>query len=155
MRYSFSYTLDKPFYRECFQSCAPLTPKKMPRYALLLLLVGLGMFSIYGLKDHYLGTFLIMLAILECVANYFQEPWWVTRQMWSRAAGTDVQVIIDEQGIKTENRGNKMQWLWADITAVVRTNSGVVFSSARGNHYLSASHMEEQVIDYIINKAKK
>ena len=48
----------------------------------------LGLFGIYGLGDHYLGTFLLMLALLECIAFYYRRPWWVTRQMLSRASGS-------------------------------------------------------------------
>ncbi|CCQ09786.1 hypothetical protein PALB_6340 [Pseudoalteromonas luteoviolacea B = ATCC 29581] len=155
MQYSYHYTLDKPFYRECFEQCAPFSPASKPKYFLLIGLIALGMFAIYGLQNNYLGNFMILLAVLECVSYYFKAAWWVQRQWWSRSGGTNVLVTINEQGISTENRGVVMKWLWADFSNAHLSELGVVLVSQQGNHYLSRSTMPEHAFEFIRHKVKK
>lgn len=155
MQFSYQYTLDKPFYRECFEQCAPYSKAAKPKVFLLAMLILLGLFSIYGLENYYLGNFMIVLAILECVSYYFKASWWVQRHWWSRSGGAVVEVSIDPQGIATSHRGKSMKWAWNEFEAVHSTEKGVVLVSAQGNHYLSASVMPAGTMEFILQKAKK
>ncbi|WP_462151972.1 YcxB family protein [Pseudoalteromonas xiamenensis] len=155
MQFSYQYTLDKAFYRECFQQCAPYSAANKPKYLLLISLVALGLFSIYGLNNHYLGNFMILLAVLECIAYYFKEAWWVQRQLWSRAGGSKVEVNVTNKGIETKNRGNTMSWTWGEFLQIHRTDKGIVLVSNKGNHYLSDAHMPDGLLEQILQKVKK
>ena len=63
--------------------------------------------SIYVLDNGYLGNFLIVLAIIECISYYYRRPWWVARQMLSRASGSNVIIEIDEEQSLLEKYGSK------------------------------------------------
>ena len=71
MAFTTTYTLDKPYFYECFDESLPYSKRAKPKYFLLVLLVALGLFGIYVLDDHYLGSFMIMLAVLECIVKRF------------------------------------------------------------------------------------
>lgn len=94
-----TYTLDKPYSYECFDESVAHSKRAQPKYFLLALLVALGLFGIYGLDDHYLGSFLIMVAVLECIAFYYRRPWWVTRQMLSKASGLRSPLPLTKKGL--------------------------------------------------------
>lgn len=155
MQFTYQYTLDKPFYRECFEQCVPYSKAAKPKLFLLAMLIFLGLFSIYGLDNHYLGNFMIVLAILECLSYYFRAAWWVQRQWWSRSGGAVVDVSITPQGISTSHRDKTMIWAWNAFDACHATEKGVVLVSSQGNHYLSASAMPEGALEFILQKAKK
>ncbi|KAA1152240.1 MULTISPECIES: YcxB family protein [Pseudoalteromonas] len=150
-----TYTLDRPYFYECFDESLPYSKRAQPKYFLLMLLTALGLFGIYGLNDHYLGSFLIMLAILECVAFYYRRPWWVTRQMLSRASGSEVTLTFDDEGIKSVNHYKNYQLVWQDINEVIDTERGLLLKNKRGMQYISKQILSPEIINYINKKATR
>lgn len=148
-----NYTLDKAYFYECFDESLPYSKRAQPKYLLLVLLVALGLFGIYGLDDHYLGTFLIMVALLECVAFYYRRPWWVTRQMLSRASGSEVTLTFDDEGIKSSNFYKNTSLQWQDIQQVITTERGILLQTKQGMHYLSKQILNSEIINFINKKA--
>jgi len=153
MVFTTTYKLDKPYFYECFDQSLPYSKRAQPKYFLLALLVVLGLFGIYGLGEHYLGTFLLMLALLECIAFYYRRPWWVTRQMLSRASGSEVTLTFDEDGIKSTNHYKNYQLAWHDINEVITTDCGLLLKSKSGMQYISKAILDEETIDFIHKKA--
>ena len=153
MSFSTTYTLDKPYFYECFDESLPYSKRAQPKYFLLVLLVSLGLFSIYGLADHYLGTFLIMVAVLECVAFYYRRAWWVTRQMFSRASGSEVTLTFDDEGIKSANHYKSYQLAWQDIAEVIETPRGVLIKNKNSLQYISKQILTDEMLDFINKKA--
>ena len=153
MAFTTTYTLDKPYFYECFDESLPYSKRAKPKYFLLILLIALGLFGIYGLDDHYLGTFMIMLAVLECVAFYYRRPWWVTRQMFSRASGSEVTLTFDDEGIKSSNHYKSYQLAWQDITEVVNTPNGLLIKNKSGMQYISKQILSPETLDFINKKA--
>ncbi|MGO2130865.1 MAG: YcxB family protein, partial [Pseudoalteromonas prydzensis] len=135
MSFSTTYTLDKPYFYECFDESLPYSAQAKPKYVFLVLLVSLGLTAIYWLEKHYLGNFLIMAAVLECVAFYYRRPWWVTRQMLSRASGSEATLSIDKEGFKSVNPHKSYQLAWQDIDEVIFTPRGIILKSRRGMQY--------------------
>ncbi|MBB1292666.1 YcxB family protein [Pseudoalteromonas sp. SR44-5] len=155
MSFSTTYTLDKPYFYECFDESLPYSAQAKPKYVFLVLLVSLGLTAIYWLEKHYLGNFLIMAAVLECVAFYYRRPWWVTRQMLSRASGSEATLTIDESGFKSENPHKSYQLAWQDIDEVIFTVRGIILKSRRGMQYVSNSVLSDEIIEYIKKRATK
>ncbi|WP_257326313.1 YcxB family protein [Pseudoalteromonas rhizosphaerae] len=155
MSFSTTYTLDKPYFYECFDESLPYSAQAKPKYVFLVLLVSLGLTAIYWLEKHYLGNFLIMAAVLECVAFYYRRPWWVTRQMLSRASGSEATLTIDESGFKSENPHKSYQLAWQDIDEVIFTVRGIILKSRRGMQYISNSVLSDEIIEYIKKRATK
>ncbi|MBE0376090.1 MULTISPECIES: YcxB family protein [Pseudoalteromonas] len=155
MPFSTTYTLDKPYFYECFDESLPYSAQAKPKYALLVLLVSLGLIAIYAMNKHYLGNFLILVAVLECVAFYYRRPWWVTRQMLSRASGSEATLTIDEDGFKSVNLHKSYQLTWQDIDEVIFTPRGIILKSRRGMQYISNSVLSDEMIEYIKKRATK
>ncbi|WP_405602168.1 MULTISPECIES: YcxB family protein [unclassified Pseudoalteromonas] len=152
MAFTTTYTLDKPYFYECFDESLPYSKRAKPKYFLLVLLVALGLFGIYGLNDHYLGSFLIMLGVLECVAFYYRRPWWVTRQMLSRASGSEVTLTFDDDGIKSANHYKNYQLAWQDINTVIDTQQGILLQNKSGMQYISKQILSSEILDFISKK---
>ncbi|BDF95091.1 YcxB family protein [Pseudoalteromonas sp. KAN5] len=155
MSFTTTYTLDKPYFYECFDESLPYSAQAKPKYIFLVLLVSLGLTAIYALEQHYLGNFLIMAAVLECVAFYYRRPWWVTRQMLSRASGSEATLTIDDEGFKSVNPHKNYQLAWQDIDEVIYTSRGIILKSRRGMQYISNSVLNDEVIEFIKKRATK
>ncbi|PCC13677.1 YcxB family protein [Pseudoalteromonas sp. JB197] len=153
MTHTTTYTLDKPYFYECFDESVAHSKRAQPKYFLLALLVALGLFGIYGLDDHYLGSFLIMVAVLECIAFYYRRPWWVTRQMLSKASGSEVTLTFDEEGIKSSNFYKNTQLLWSDINEVITTERGILLKNKKGMQYISKHILTAETLNFIHKKA--
>lgn len=148
------FTLDKSYYQECFDESERFGKANKPKYILVVFLTLLGLVSIYGLENSYLGNFLVILAVIECVSYYYRRPWWVARQMISRASGSNVTVEIDNEKIKAANPHKSFVFNWQDITKVIKTDRGLLIYSLRGALYLSSSALDDDTVEFILSKKK-
>ncbi|WP_105190612.1 YcxB family protein [Pseudoalteromonas sp. T1lg48] len=156
MNYTTTYILNKDYFSESYEQSLPLSNRKQPKYGLILLLIALALFSILKLQNNYLGYFLFALALLEMVAYRYQKAWWIARQRLSRAAGHEVELTIDEQGISTSANGKTRVLLWKNIREAVATEKGVVLVSGKGHsHYLSNTVLNDEVRDFILTQKKQ
>jgi hypothetical protein len=153
MAFTTHYKLDKPYFYECFDESIPYSKRAQPKYFLLILLIILGLLSIYALEDHYLGSFMLAVAVLECIAFYYRRPWWVARQMLSRASGSQVTLTFDEDGIKSSNFYKNYQLQWSDISNIINTERGILLQTQKGMHYISKQTLNSETIDFINKKA--
>lgn len=96
---------------------------------------------------------MIMLAVLECVAFYYRRPWWVTRQMLSRASGSEVTLTFDEEGIKSANHYKSYQLEWQNISEVIDTQQGIIIKNKSGMQYISKQILNPETLAFINKKA--
>jgi hypothetical protein len=148
-----TYTLDKPYYYECFDESLPYSSQAKPKYPLLALLITLGLLAFYQLENHYLGSFMIMLAVVECLSFYYKRPWWVARQMMSRASGSEVTIVFDDVGVKAENPYKHYQLTWQQITDIIETERGYILKASRGMQYLSKKALNEEIVAELNKRA--
>ncbi|WP_236596519.1 YcxB family protein [Pseudoalteromonas sp. GCY] len=149
------FKLDKAYYRECFEESEANGLAVKPKYGLLVLLIALGLFAIYGLQEHYVGNFLILLAVVECVAFYYRKAWWVIRQSYSRAAGNIVEVSISKAGISTKATHAEFSYPFDDLDKLVETNRGFLVFHQNKPSYISKSGLNEEAIAFLSDQSQK
>ena len=150
------FTLDKAHFNECYSQT-----NKVDRSSKAFFKSGvLTFFGLYLLLftqvNAYAAWFVIALGILEAVSIYYHQPWWVMRQMLSKAANSMVTVTIDEQGILNKSFYHTGRILWQDITELNESTLGFTISfnieKISGKSYLSKSCLSFEARDYILQK---
>ncbi|QYJ85422.1 YcxB family protein [Shewanella mesophila] len=150
-RYTTQFILDKPYYSECFDQSVSVDPS-LKRYSKASIFVGMGTILLLTGANNYASWFIIGLGILEALSVKFKRPWWLLRQMWSRAAGNEVELTIDENGIATKSAYVNAIIAWDDIYRLKETEQGFLFTLERGQSYLSKRYLNQQACEYIRSK---
>jgi len=161
--FSAHFTLDKAHYTECYTQSSTLTHDKKTYFKANVLTV-FGLFILlFTPVNPYAAWFVIALGILETVSVYYHRPWWVLRQMMSKASGSEVSLTIDEQGILTESFHINTRILWTDVTAVTETDLGFVVYFSLGKSvtgkaiasksYLSKSCLSAKAASFILQRS--
>lgn len=151
------FTLDKAHFNECY-SQSNTVDRSLNAYfkAGVLMLFGL-IILLFTPVNGYAAWFVVALGILEALAIYYSQPWWVLRQMLSKASGSEVTVTIDEEGVLTESYYNNGRILWSDVFNIKETSLGFVLSFNVGKRtsksYLSKGYLLCSAQEYIVNKA--
>ncbi|MDP7592625.1 MAG: YcxB family protein [Litorilituus sp.] len=105
----------------------------------------------------YAAWFVIALGVLEAVSLYYHQPWWVIRQMLSKASNSEVTLTIDEQGVLTESFYHTGRILWHNITDIQESELGIILiftlDKSQGKSYLSKSCLSEAALRYLLNKS--
>jgi len=150
------FTLDKPHFNECY-SQSNTADRSLNAYfkAGILMLFGL-IILLFTPVNGYAAWFVIALGILEAVAIYYSQPWWVLRQMLSKASGSEVTLTIDEQGVLSESFYHTGRILWLDVCDIKETDLGFVLSFTVGKStsksYLSKSYLSNTAKEYVVEK---
>lgn len=149
--FSTSFTLDKAHYSECYTQSSTLTHDKKTYFKANILTVFGLIILLFTPVNPYAAWFVIACGILETVSVYYHKPWWVIRQMLSKASGSEVKLTIDEQGILTESFHINNRILWTDVTQVIETDLGLVvhFSlgkTAMGKDIASKSYISKSCL---------
>ncbi len=151
--YSTTYILDKPHFAECYSQSVSNEPKPSLYYkAAFLTLVGLAIL-IFSEANRYVAWFILALGVLDAVSVYYQKPWWVMRQMLSRAAGSEVTITVDEQGISNHSYYVKQSLTWQNIQKIEATKCGLLIFHPQGKNYLSKSILSEDAYQYILQQS--
>ncbi|WP_440053725.1 YcxB family protein [Pseudoalteromonas sp. T1lg65] len=140
------YILDKPYFIECYEESEQNGLGGKPKITLIAMLVLLGLVAIYLLQQSYLGNFLILLAVLECVAFYYRKPWWVARQMISRVAGNTITLTIDQQGITSDSLQKNFSYQFTELDKIQETQRGFLLFHKKNATYISKSILNEPAI---------
>ena len=152
--YSTTFVLDKAHLNECFvNSVVPMPPAVAYRNAILFVLVGLAI-MLFTQLDAYLGYFIIGLGIVEALGRYFQQPWWVTRQLFGRSGNSKVTLTIDENGIHTHTHEGltNSSILWADVNGVEQTHDGLLVLHRQGRNYISGKCLSDEARGFLVGK---
>ncbi len=136
------YILDREYFSECFDQTAD-TDTSFKTYFLAIALASIACALFMSESETYIAWFLLCLSGVELLSIRYKRAWWIARQMISRAAGSKVNIRIDDEGISTQRGDYQQTMLWANITGITRTEKGFVISHATGNHYLSNSCLDD------------
>lgn len=148
------FTLDKAHFNECY-SQSNTVDRSVNAYfkAGILMVFGL-IILLFTPVNAYAAWFVIALGILEALALYYSQPWWVIRQMLSKASGSEVTLTIDEQGVLSESFYHNGRILWADVNGITETNLGFVLhfnvGKSTSKSYLSKSCLSNAAQEYIL-----
>lgn len=150
------FILDKAHFNECYSQSSTLT-LSLNRFFKSGVLVLFGLIILlFTPVNAYAGWFVVALGILEALSIYYHQPWWVLRQVLSRASGSEVTLTIDEQGVLSESFYNKGRILWQDMTLIEKTTLGYVlhFSVGKSSHksYVSKAYLSDEAQLYIEGK---
>jgi uncharacterized membrane protein YecN with MAPEG domain len=150
------FTLDKHHFSECYsQSNTPERSVNAYFKAVVLMTFGL-IILLFTPVNGYAAWFVIALGILEAVAIYYSQPWWVLRQMLSKASGSEVTLTIDERGVLSESFYHTGRILWSDVCEIKETSLGFVLhfiiGKSTSKSYLSKGYLSNSAQEYIAQK---
>jgi len=144
--YSHTFILDKDHFNECYsQSVVHDNSIKAYFKAIILSVFGI-ILVMFSDVNPYAAWFVFALGILEAVSIYYRQPWWVTRQLLSKAAKGEVTLIIDDKGVATNSFYVKSMVLWENITGFKKTDLGWIISHELGNNYISDSCLSPEAL---------
>jgi len=161
--FSTKFTLDKTHYTECYTQSSTLVHNKKT-YFKASVLAFFGLFILmFTPVNAYAAWFVIGLGIIEMLSVYYHRPWWVLRQMFSRASNSEVSLTLDEKGILTESFYNNSRILWPDITELKETelgfvvfftlNKSVIGKAISSKSYLSKSCLSAEAQTFLVLKS--
>jgi len=156
LSFTSKFTLDKAHFNECYSESTilDLSAKAFLKSGVLMAF-GL-IILLFTPVNAYAAWFIVALGILEALSLYYNKPWWVLRQMLSRASNSEVTLTIDEQGVLSESFYHNGRILWQDITTIKETNQGFVVhfnvGKSTGKSYLSKSCLSNDAQQFIISK---
>jgi hypothetical protein len=152
--YSTTYILDKPHFSETYDASKVIDdPKK--RYAKPFVLALAGLFVLYFTElSAYIAWFIIALSGVELLSIRFHKPWWLARQMISKAANGELTLTIDEEGVSSQSFYVDSKILWQDINRIEKTSQGWLLHTAVGRSYLSNQCLSEEAQAFVQAKAK-
>ena len=154
MAFSFSsdFMLDKAHFQECYDQTAVIK-RGLIAYRKSIILFVLGMLASAIAQQHKaLALFVVVLSAVDAASVYFAKPWWVWRQLLSRAANTNVHLVIDNKGIATNSVNHKLEVTWQEINQITSTSAGIIIHHQQGRSYLSKLYLSAEAIDYILKK---
>jgi hypothetical protein len=152
--YSTTFVLDKAHFNECFSNCVVVKHPLVTYYkAIAFLLVGILLVK-FSEINAYIAYFVIGLGFIEAISNYYKQPWWVTRQMLSRTANSEVSLTLDETGIHSRTANLDTVILWQDISEVNSTDNGLLLVHTKGKNYISNSCLTQQAKTFLSAKVK-
>jgi len=150
--YSTRYQLDKAHFQECYSESAIIDTSFYAYKKSAVLIVAGILLVMFTQMNPYAAWFVFSLGILEAVSTYYQKPWWVMRQMLSKAAKGDVELTIDEQGIISQSFYANLTLKWADVLVLEKTKLGWLIKHDKGRSYISNSNLSADAIEFMINK---
>lgn len=152
--YSNTYVLDKTHFNECFEESVELDRSKTRFFKSSILCVfGLSIL-IFTNVNAYAAWFIVALGLLEALSIHYRQPWWVARQMLSKAAKGEVTITLDEQGLASKSFYVDSLILWSDISKIKQTKQGWLLFHSQGKNYLSNRCLSELAKSFIEDKAQ-
>lgn len=153
------FTLDKTHFNECYSESTILALSSKAFFKSgVLMLFGL-ILLLFTPVNTYAAWFVVALGILEALSLYYNKPWWVLRQMLSKASGSEVTLTVDEQGVLSESFYHNGRILWQDIISIQETSLGFVLhfnvGKNTGKSYLSKSYLSSDAQQYIFSKSPR
>lgn len=150
--YQYEFTLDKAHFEECYDESVvvDMRPKRFLKAGLFVLF---GIALLFSDLTRYAAYFFVGLGIVEALSIRYQRPWWLMRQMMSKAAGNDVTLLIDEHGIKTQSLYVHQLITWGEIYRIKETQAGFLVTHKAGTSYISKRCLNDDAADYIRQKS--
>ncbi|WP_076407465.1 YcxB family protein [Shewanella sp. UCD-KL12] len=150
--YTTNYILDKQHFNECFDESVTLDfSVKAYAKAIGFFLIGVALLLTY--TNAYASWFLVGLGVLEAFHVKFKKTWWLWRQMMSKAAGNEVSLTVNEEGVITHSLYVDSKINWHDTNEITVTKQGFLIKHSGGTSYLSKRPLNSEAIDFIIEKS--
>lgn len=151
--YQSSFTLDKTHFAECYEeSVTKRSSRSLYAKAIILILVGAAL-VLFSDVNGYAAWFIFSLGILEVVSTYYRKPWWVMRQMLSKAAKSKVTIEMTDEYIRTFSFYADNMMRFEDINAINKTQQGWLISHTSGLHYISDRCLSDAAIAVLKEKS--
>jgi len=145
------YTLNREYFSECFdESANTATSLKTYRQAIFFTFAA-GLFFVMEINA-YVVWFLICMTGVELLSIRYKRSWWITRQMISRAAGSEISIRIDDHGIFTKGTYHQQDMPWSDIAEIKSTDKGFLILHNSGTSYLSRNGLNENTLALLAAK---
>ena len=152
--YSTTYQLDKAHFQECYSESAIIpTPFHAYKKSMVLILAGM-LLVLFTQMNPYVAWFVFAMGILEAASSYYQKPWWVMRQMLSKAAKGNVDLTIDEEVIVSKSFYASLTLLWSEVLSMEMTQLGWLIIHAKGRSYISNNNLSEEAVLFLSEKLK-
>lgn len=151
MTISYQFTLDKNYLEECFDESLPHSPHQSPKYGFAGSFIGIGMGLIIFTDMGGVAPYIMVgLGVLEFISFYYRRPWWLARQMWSRASNSTVTITMNDDGIESKNPYTESLLEWDQIKQIIHTPKGMIFVNYKGQQtYLSKAFMPAETERFI------
>ncbi len=151
--HSQEYILDKSHFEECYdESHLPLGGLRRYLKAACLLIAGLAL--LLGPVDRIFAFFILGLGIIEALSIRYQRPWWLLRQMMSKAAGNQVELVIDTQGVHSRSQFVNSHILWANVSKIAETDRGFILQHQSGRGYVSKRCLSDAACAFIVARGE-
>jgi len=149
--YLSEYRLDRDYFSECFdESKRRENGLSAYRKAGLLFSVAAGL-SLTDINP-YAPWFFLAMATVEFLSVRYQRSWWIARQMFTRAAGSQIKLTLSDTGISTENPLYQQHIDWSEISSIQETQRGFIIVHPRGRSYLSKQALSTEARDYMLQQ---
>lgn len=147
--FSTTYILDKSHFSETFdESCSIDT--SLSAYTKSMVMVSVGcVILLFTPFSQYVGWFIVALAILEALSVRYKKPWWLSRQMLSKAANSELTLTIDDKGICSKSYYVDSSIAWTDVIKIEATRLGWLLHLASGKTYLSGRCLSDDAKHFI------
>ena len=150
--YTTTYQLNKAHFQECYSESV-IVDTSFHAYKKSVALIVAGMLLVlFTQMNPYLAWFIFSLGILEAVSTYYQKPWWVMRQMLSKAAKGNVDLTIDEESIVSKSFYANLTLLWSEVLLIEKTNLGWLIKHEKGRSYISNKNLSDSAITFLTEK---
>jgi hypothetical protein len=147
--YSTTYILDKSHFSETYDESVPVnTSKSVYLKSFVLAFLGLAILLFTEITP-YAGWFVVALSALEALSIRFRKPWWLARQLISKAANTELTLTIDEHCISSKSFSVESKISWAEVKKITQTAQGWLLYHASGKSYLSGRCLSETANEFI------
>lgn len=145
------YTLDKPFFAECYDQTSQ--PTKFPHAylkAVLFAIFGVVLLEFELLPSGYVGWFFIVLSVIEACSVYFKRTWWLWRQTISSSRGSKVVFQVNTNGVGYKSGKIDRSIAWSDIDQLEQTDLGFILHLGKQRQYVSKSCLNEEAIAFMV-----
>jgi hypothetical protein len=151
--YTTTYVLDKSHFGETFDESVTIDNSiKAYTKSIGLVLMGFAILYFTNLSS-YAAWFIVVLGVVDALGVYFKKPWWLARQMISRAANEELTLTIDGKGISSQSYSVKSAIAWADIDKFEKTKQGWLLHQGPNKSYLSSRCLSADAEAFISAKA--
>ncbi|MFT5708794.1 MAG: hypothetical protein ACI9ES_003098 [Oceanospirillaceae bacterium] len=153
--YSTTFTLSKAYLSECYEQSVVIDVSILKyKRAIISLLFGLSLLM-FNLVSDYIAFFVISLGVLETFSTHYRKTWWLWRQMFGKSYKSEVTMLVNEVGINNSSIHVNETIKWQSITAIDKTELGLIIRHSAGVNYLSNSCLDDSAAQYIVSQTIK
>ena len=150
-----TYLLDKTHFSECYDASVTVE-RSLSRYLKALALTAGGLLLLFFTEaEPYVAWFILLIGIIEALSVYYRKPWWVARQMLSKAADAEVTLTLNEQSIDSVSPYLENSILWTEIAVLEKTSQGWLVQHNAGKNYIASSCLSEQAEEFLAEKSRQ